>query len=102
MALTYNRQVRTLGIRGAITLNTGAQISIATEDVLYYSISESCGEDGLPLGTAEAASFELTISNVGKGYTPDMFDNAEVHMQIGIETDGAITYSDLACGMCAM
>lgn len=94
MALTYNRQVRTLGIRGVITLASGAQINLTEKDVLYYSISESCGEDGLPLGTAEAASFELTISNVGKGYTPDQFDNAEVHMQIGIETDGTITYSD--------
>ena len=94
MALTYNRQVRTLGIRGVITLTSGAQVNLTAEDVLYYSISESCGEDGLPLGTAEAASFELTISNVGKGYTPDQFDNAEVHMQIGIETDGAIAYSD--------
>lgn len=95
MALTYNRQVRTLDLRGVITLNSGTQISIAASDILAYSISESSGSEGLPLGSAEASSFSLTISNVGKSYLPSMFDNAEVHMEIGIDGgDGTFTYSD--------
>lgn len=94
MALTYNKQVRTLDIRGVITLSTGDQINITADDILAYDINESSGSDGLPLGTAEAASYALTISNVGKEYTPAQFDNAEIHMQMGIEDAGKITYSD--------
>lgn len=94
MTLTYNKQVRTLDIRGVITLATGNQINITADDILAYDITESSGSDGLPLGTAEAASYALTISNVGKGYTPSQFDNAEVHMQVGIDNNGKSTYSD--------
>ena len=93
MALTYNKQVRSLDLKGVITLTTGAQISLTTSDILSYSITESCGSEGLPLGSAEAASFSLTISNVGKNYTPSQFDNAEVHMEIGIQNGTSITYS---------
>ena len=93
MALTYNKQVRSLDLKGVITLTTGTQISLTTSDILSYSITESCGSEGLPLGSAEAASFSLTISNVGKNYTPSQFDNAEVHMEIGIQNGTSITYS---------
>ena len=93
MALTYNKQVRSLDLKGVITLTTGTQISLTTSDILSYSITESCGSEGLPLGSAEAASFSLTISNVGKNYTPSQFDNAEVHMEIGIQSGTSITYS---------
>lgn len=94
MALTYNKQIRTMDIRGVITLSSGNQISIGAKDILAYSISESSGGDGIALGSVEAASYTLTISNVGKGYTPAQFDNAEVHMQIGIKTDSDFVYSD--------
>lgn len=94
MALTYNKQTRTLSLRGVITRSDGTQISLTTDDILSYSISESSGSEGLPLGSAEASSFSLTISNVGKGYTPQQFDNAEVHMEVGLKSaSGTITYS---------
>lgn len=94
MALTYNKQTRTLSLRGAITRSDGTQISLTTDDILAYTISESSGSEGLPLGSTEAASFSLTISNVGKGYTPNQFDNAEVHMEVGIKNaNGTIAYS---------
>lgn len=94
MALTYNKQTRTLSLRGAITRSDGTQISLTTDDILAYTISESSGSEGLPLGSTEAASFSLTISNVGKGYTPNQFDNAEVHMEVGIKNaNGTIDYS---------
>lgn len=94
MALTYNKQTRTLSLRGVITRSDGTQISLTTDDILAYTISESSGSEGLPLGSTEAASFSLTISNVGKGYTPNQFDNAEVHMEVGIKNaNGTIDYS---------
>ena len=94
MALTYNKQTRTLSLRGVITRSDGTQISLTTDDILAYTISESSGSEGLPLGSTEAASFSLTISNVGKGYTPNQFDNAEVHMEVGIKNaNGTINYS---------
>ena len=96
MGMTYNQRVRTLSIRGVITLaNTNAtQIKLTADDVLSYTISESCGSDGFPLGSAESASYSLTINNVGKGYTPEQFDNAEVHMEIGLRgDDGKTVYS---------
>ena len=93
MALTYNKQVRSLDLKGVITLTSGTQISLTTDDILSYSVNESSGSDGLPFGSAEAASFSLTISNVGKGYTPSQFDNAEVHMEIGIQNGSNVVYS---------
>lgn len=94
MALTYNKQIRDLDIRGVITLASGTQINLTASDIFSYDISESSGGDGLPLGTAEAASYSLSISNAKKGYTPSQFDNAEVHMQIGIKSGNQIVYSD--------
>ena len=96
MAMTYNQRVRTLSIRGVITLEdtNATQIKLTADDVLSYTISESCGSDGLPLGSAESSSYSLTINNVGKGYTPEQFDNAEVHMEIGLRgDDGKTVYS---------
>lgn len=96
MAMTYNQRVRTLSIRGVITLadTNATQIILTADDVLSYTISESCGSEGLPLGSAESASYSLTINNVGKGYTPEQFDNAEVHMEIGLRgDDGKTVYS---------
>lgn len=96
MAMTYNQRVRTLSIRGVITLadTNATQIKLTADDVLSYTISESCGSDGLPLGSAESSSYSLTINNVGKGYTPEQFDNAEVHMEIGLRgDDGKAVYS---------
>lgn len=96
MGMTYNQRVRTLSIRGVITLadTNATQIILTADDVLSYTISESCGSEGLPLGSAESASYSLTINNVGKGYTPEQFDNAEVHMEIGLRgDDGKTVYS---------
>ena len=93
MALTYKKQTRTLDLKGVITLSDGSQISLTTDDILSYSVNESSGSEGLPLGSAEAASFALTISNIGKNYTPSQFDNAEVHMEIGIQSGDSVTYT---------
>ncbi len=108
MALTYNGAVRNLSIEGVITLasndpNNVETIKLSAADVISYNGNGTIGSEGLPLGSAEAASYTLVIDNilrdknsepVGKKYAPEIFDNAEVHMHIGIETKGEMVYSD--------
>lgn len=94
MALTYNKNIRDLSIKGTITLNTGAQIYLTADDIITYSFDSQIGSEGLPLGSAESANFSLEISNVGRKYTPAQFDNAEVHMFVGIKTGADYVYSD--------
>lgn len=94
MALTYNKATRDLAIKGTITFNDGTQENIFGNDILNYSYSAQIGSEGLPLGSTEAASFSLEISNVGRKYTPEKFDNAEVHMFIGIKNGSDYVYSD--------
>lgn len=94
MALTYNKATRDLSIKGTITFNNGEQVHLTDSEILHYSIDQQLGNEGLPLGSAEAASFNLEISNVGRRFTPEQFDNAEVHMFVGIKTGGEYAYSD--------
>lgn len=94
MALTYNKNIRDLSIKGTITLNTGAQIYLTADDIITYSFDSQIGSEGLPLGSAESANFSLEISNVGRKYTPAQFDNTEVHMFVGIKTGADYVYSD--------
>ena len=94
MALTYTRDTRNLDIKGIITYRNGTQQTITSKDVASYSINESVGSEGLALGTTEASSFSLTLENSNHTYNASDLDNAEVHMFIGIETDGEIVYSD--------
>lgn len=94
MALTYNKNIRDLSIKGTVTLNTGAQVHLTADDIITYSFDSQIGSEGLPLGSAESANFSLEISNVGRKYTPAQFDNAEVHMFIGIKTGADYVYSD--------
>lgn len=94
MALTYNKNIRDLSIKGTVTLNTGAQIHLTADDIITYSFDSQIGSEGLPLGSAESANFSLEISNVGRKYTPAQFDNAEVHMFVGIKTGADYVYSD--------
>lgn len=109
MALTYNNAVRNLAIKGVITLASNdpsdvTQINITSDDVISYTGNSTIGAEGLPLGAAEAASYSLVIDNLHrdengeptgkKKYAPEIFDNAEVHMFVGIEKDGKVTYSD--------
>lgn len=112
MALIYNKAIRDLSIKGVITLASDdptnvVQINLLAEDVLNYSGNGTIGTEGLPLGSAEAASYTLTIDNTykdengnpaSKKYSPEIFDNAEVHMFTGIAgEDGLIVYDD--CGV---
>lgn len=94
MALAYNKNIRDLSIKGTVTLNTGAQIYLTADDIITYSFDSQIGSEGLPLGSAESANFSLEISNVGRKYTPAQFDNAEVHMFVGIKTGADYVYSD--------
>lgn len=94
MGLTYNRSQRTLSLKGVITRNDGSQITITDADVVMYTSNADLGYEGLPLGATGAAAYTLQLDNVGRKYTPSMFDNAEVHMWIGILTDGEFVYSD--------
>lgn len=108
MALTYNNAVRDLTIECEIVLasadlNDVERIYLTAADVISYSGNGTIGSEGLPLGSAEAASYTLVIDNirrdsngeaVGKKYVPEIFDNAEVRARIGIEINGAISYSD--------
>lgn len=94
MALTYNKNIRDLSVKGTITLNTGEQIHVTANDIINYSFNSQIGSEGLPLGSAEAADFSLEISNIERRNTPAQFDNAEVHMFIGIKDGEDYTYSD--------
>lgn len=95
MALTYVKDNRMLDIKGVITLRDGTQKQIAASDVISYRVSESIGGQALGLGTAESASFNLTLNNSDRTYSESDLDNAEVHMYIGLQTNGTIVYSDL-------
>lgn len=95
MALTYVKDNRTLDIKGVITLRDGTQKQITASDIISYRVSESIGGQALGLGTAESASFTLTLNNSDRTYSESDLDNAEVHMYIGLQTNGTIVYSDL-------
>lgn len=94
MALTYNKDIRDLSIKGTITTNTGVQIHLTPDEIINYSFDSQIGSEGLPLGSAESSSFSLEFSNSEHAYTPSMFDNAEVHMFIGIHDGSDYVYSD--------
>ena len=92
--LTYNKAQRDMTLRGTITMTDGAQISLSDADIVRYNISPSIGSAGLPIGSTSATAFTLELDKVGKNYKPQQFDNAEVHMQIGLMTDGEYVYSE--------
>ena len=94
MALTYTRNSRDLDIKGVITFRDGTQKTLTSADIVSYSVSESVGDEGLALGTAESSSYTLVLVNADQSYNSKVLDNAEVHMFIGIDTDGTIEYSD--------
>lgn len=94
MALTYNKTTRDLSIKGVLTLNNGTQINLTSDDIVSYSSSGSTGYEGLPLGTVEAVSYNLTLKNVGRRFTPSQLDNAEVHMYIGLWNGREYVYDD--------
>lgn len=94
MALTYNKATRDLSIKGTITFNDGTQLHITDSDILNYSFDPQIGSEGLPLGATEAASYRLELSNIGKVYTPEKFDNVEVHMFVGIKEGNEYLYDD--------
>lgn len=94
-SLTYLGKTRTLDIKGTITYRTGKQVSISKSDISSYKLSESTGGEGLALGSTEASSFTLELSNTDRAYSGKELDNAEVHMFLGIVgDDGATTWSD--------
>lgn len=94
MALTYNKATRDLSIKGQVTFANGEIEWITSKDIINYSFDQQIGSEGLPLGSAEAASFSLELSNVGRRYTPEKFDNAEIHMFVGIKNGEDYEWSD--------
>ena len=83
-----------MAIRGAISMTNGQQINITDADVVRYDVNASIGMEGLPLGSTAATSFTLELDKTGRSYNPRQFDNAEVHMQIGLLTNGAYVWSE--------
>lgn len=94
MALTYNQTTRDLSIKGQITFADGTIEWVTVDDIISYSFDQQIGSEGLPLGSAEAASFNLEINNVGRKYTPEKFDNAEIHMFCGLRDGDNYAWSD--------
>ena len=92
--LTYNKAKRDMAIRGVISMTNGQQINLTDKDVVRYNIDASIGQEGLPLGSTAATAFTLELDKVRKNYNPRQFDDAEVHMQIGLLTDGKYVWSD--------
>lgn len=83
-----------MSIRGQITFNNSTVQQITVDDILSYSFNSSIGSDGLPLGGTEASSFTLELNNVGRRFTPEQFDDAQIHMYIGIKSNGNYVWSD--------
>ena len=94
MSLTYTRSTRDLDIKGVITFRDGTQKSLTSADIVDYSISESVGGEGLALGTAESASYSLTLADSDHVFSAKTLDNAEIHVYIGISTNNEVVYSD--------
>lgn len=94
MALTYNKTTRDLSIKGVLALNNGSQINLTSEDIVSYTSTGSTGYEGLPLGTVEAVSYNLTLKNVGRRFTPSQLDNAKVYMYIGLWNGSEYVYDD--------
>lgn len=92
--LTYNKSERILTIRGSIILKDRTEVVLTPSEIIRYSFSSYLGGVGMPLGTAEATSYTLEISNVGHIYTPAQFDDAEVYMQVGIWNGSEYVFDD--------
>ena len=94
MSLTYTRSTRDLDIKGVITFRDGTQKSLTSADIVSYGITESVGSEGLALGTAEAASYNLVLADSDHIFSSKTLDNAEIHVYIGISTNNEVDYSD--------
>lgn len=92
--LRYNKATRNLSLKGLITFSDFTEMNISDSDIVRYSISQQIGSSGLPLGSTEAASYTLEISNEDKQYKPQRFDGAKIKMQVGIEENGEFVYED--------
>lgn len=77
---------RDLTLSGVITRRTGQQITLTQSDISSYSINDSCSSQGLNIGGVCSATFNLSIHNPNRAYTPQMFDGAEVHMRIKLNS----------------
>jgi hypothetical protein len=92
-SFTYNRSNRSLAIRAQITCADGTVYALNQSDIQSYTRDVSCSSEGLILGGTEAASFTLNVRKT-LGFTPKKLDNAEVHVSVGILTNGEIAYTD--------
>lgn len=89
---TYDRPDRELSIRATVTCADGTQYFLTTQDIQSYSRNASCSAEGLVLGGTDAANYTLTVKK-SLGFTQQAMDNAEVHVEIGIDTANGVEYT---------
>lgn len=91
----YLNNVRSMVLRGVITLNSGSQIVLNPADIYTYNIRESSGNEGFVLGASESSSYVLSVERSVLTGSGEKINGAEVHMQLGIEAEnGDIKYDD--------
>ena len=91
----YLNNVRSMALRGVITLNSGSQIVLNPADIYTYNIRESSGNEGFVLGASESSSYVLSVERSVLAGSGEKINGAEVHMQLGIEAEnGDIKYDD--------
>lgn len=91
----YLNNVRSMALRGVITLNSGSQIVLNPADIYTYNIRESSGNEGFVLGASESSSYVLSVERSVLTGSGEKINGAEVHMQLGIEAEnGDIKYDD--------
>lgn len=88
----YDRPDRKLSIRATVTCADGTQYFLTTQDIQSYSRNASCSAEGLVLGGTDAANYTLTVKK-SLGFTQQALDNAEVHVEIGIDTANGVEYT---------
>lgn len=79
--------MRDLDIRGVVRKSDGSTVALTARNVVRYTSTAQTGANGLPLGTSEAASYNLQIDNADHNFKSAEFDNAEVSVEIGIKDD---------------
>ena len=80
--LAFNASEREIYINGTITLLSGVVIDISAQNIMHYSISERIASNGLALGEAQSATYNLEIDNTEHRLKASELEGAAVAVKI--------------------
>ena len=80
--LAFNASEREIYINGTITLPSGVVIDISAQNIMHYSISERIASNGLALGEAQSATYNLEIDNTEHRLKASELEGAAVVVKI--------------------